>query len=123
MGQTDARTDIYCLGVTLYSLLTGYNPEKPPYKIYPEKYWGEHISLEMKSLLLKCIQSEPEKRYQNCRELAYALSQIDYKKQKEKENERRKIIKFLSWKESSDNIFVVFIIATSFSANACINHS
>ena len=55
----------------------------------------EHISLEMKSLLLKCIQSEPEKRYQNCRELAYALSQIDYKKQKEKENERRKIIKFL----------------------------
>lgn len=95
MGQTDARTDIYCLGVTLYSLLTGYNPEKPPYKIYPEKYWGEHISLEMKSLLLKCIQSEPEKRYQNCRELAYALSQIDYKKQKEKENERRKIIKFL----------------------------
>lgn len=49
----------------------------------------------MKSLLLKCIQSEPEKRYQNCRELAYALSQIDYKKQKEKENERRKIIKFL----------------------------
>lgn len=59
------------------------------------KYWGEHISLEMKSLLLKCIQSEPEKRYQNCRELAYALSQIDYKKQKEKENERRKIIKFL----------------------------
>ena len=84
MGQTDARTDIYCLGVTLYSLLTGYNPEKPPYKIYPEKYWGEHISLEMKSLLLKCIQSEPEKRYQNCRELAYALSQIDYKKQKER---------------------------------------
>ncbi len=109
MGQTDERTDIYCLGVTLYSLLTGYNPEKPPYKIYPEKYWGEHISLEMKSVLLKCIQLEPEKRYQNCKELAYAFSQIDYKGQKRKANERRKIIKFL-----------IFIMAGQLSLIFCI---
>ena len=109
MGQTDERTDIYCLGVTLYSLLTGYNPEKPPYKIYPEKYWGEHISLEMKSVLLKCIQLEPEKRYQNCKELAYAFSQIDYKGQEKKANERRKIIKFL-----------IFIMAGQLSLIFCI---
>lgn len=109
MGQTDERTDIYCLGVTLYSLLTGYNPEKPPYKIYPEKYWGEHISLEMKSVLLKCIQLEPEKRYQNCKELAYAFSQIDYKGQERKANERRKIIKFL-----------IFIMAGQLSLIFCI---
>lgn len=109
MGQTDERTDIYCLGVTLYSLLTGYNPEKPPYKIYSEKYWGEHISLEMKSVLLKCIQLEPEKRYQNCKELAYAFSQIDYKGQEKKANERRKIIKFL-----------IFIMAGQLSLIFCI---
>ena len=36
-GQTDARTDIYCLGATMYHLVTGHNPAKPPYEMYPEQ--------------------------------------------------------------------------------------
>ena len=34
-GQTDARTDIYNLGATIYHLVTGKNPNKPPYEIRP----------------------------------------------------------------------------------------
>ena len=95
MGQTDERTDIYCLGVTLYSMLTGYSPEKPPYKIYHQQYWGENISCEIKEVILKCIQLEPDMRYQNCKELSYAFSQVDYKNHNFLKTEKRKVKKLI----------------------------
>ncbi len=90
-GQTDERTDIYCLGVTLYSLLTGYNPEKPPYKIYPREYWGENLSPGIKNIISTCVQSDPLRRYQNCRELSYALSQQNHEKHKNWQQEKKKM--------------------------------
>lgn len=72
-GQTDARTDIYCLGATLYHLLTGHNPSEPPYEIYPIRYWNENLSSGLEEIISKCTQSNPADRYQNCEELRYAL--------------------------------------------------
>ena len=43
-GQTDARTDIYCLGSTMYHLVTGKNPSEPPYEMYPIRYWNGALS-------------------------------------------------------------------------------
>ena len=34
-GQTDARTDIYCLGATIYHLLTGYSPADTQFVVLP----------------------------------------------------------------------------------------
>lgn len=84
-GQTDARTDIYCLGTTLYHLLTGHNPCEPPYEMYPIRYWNKELSSGLEEIILKCTQKNPDDRYQNCGELLYALEHyneldIEYKK-------------------------------------------
>ena len=59
-GQTDARTDVYCLGVTLYHLLTGQNPCEPPYEIYPIRYWNPQLSSGLEAIIQKCTQLNPE---------------------------------------------------------------
>lgn len=76
-GQTDARTDIYCLGVTLYHLITGKNPCEPPYELYPIRYWNPGLSAGLEKIILKCTQLNPKDRYQSCAELMYALEHYD----------------------------------------------
>ena len=86
-GQTDARTDIYSLGVTLYHLLTGKNPAEPPYEIYPIRHWNPAFSSGLEWLIQKCTQLNPNDRYQSCAEVTYVLENLDkfdieYKKKK-----------------------------------------
>lgn len=74
MGQTDARTDIYCLGATLYHLLTGHSPAEPPYELRPIGDWiSEYSGSGLEEIIIKCTQQDPSQRYQSCAELMYAL--------------------------------------------------
>ncbi|MDE7323280.1 MAG: serine/threonine protein kinase [Lachnospiraceae bacterium] len=73
MGQTDARTDIFCLGTTLYHLLTGHNPSEPPYELYPITRWNERLSTGLEQIIAKCTRKNPDDRYQTVRELRYDL--------------------------------------------------
>ena len=72
-GQTDARTDVHCLGVTLYHLVTGQNPCEPPYELYPIRHWNKSLSGGLERIIQKCTQLNPDDRYQSCAELLYAL--------------------------------------------------
>lgn len=72
-GQTDPRTDIYCLGATMYHLVTGHNPAVYPYKMYPIRQWNSLLSSGLEEIILKCTQQNPDDRYQTCAELMYAL--------------------------------------------------
>lgn len=76
-GQTDARTDIYCLGATMYHLITGHDPSEPPYEMYPIRYWDVTFSSGLEQILLKCTQKNPQDRYQSCGELLYALEHYE----------------------------------------------
>lgn len=90
MGQTDARTDIYCLGATLYHLVTGKNPCEPPYEIRPIREINPSLSSGLERIILKCTQRDPNDRYQSAAELMYALEHYEEiddvyrKKQKKK---------------------------------------
>lgn len=77
MGQTDARTDIYCLGATLYHLVTGMNPCEPPYEIKPIREINPALSSGLERIILKCTQRDPNDRYQSAAELMYALEHYE----------------------------------------------
>lgn len=75
-AQTDARTDIYALGVTMYHLLTGKSPYEPPYQFVPVRQLVPELSRGIEFILDKCIQPEPINRYQNVDELLDDLDHI-----------------------------------------------
>lgn len=77
IGQTDARTDIYGLGVTLYHALTNKNPSEPPYEILPIREINPNLSRAMEYIVKKCTNRDPSKRYQNVGQIITDLENMD----------------------------------------------
>ena len=75
-GKTDARTDIYSLGVTLYHLLTGKSPNEPPYEFASIRQLNDRLSVGIEHVICKCTQQNPQNRYQTANELLHDLNNI-----------------------------------------------
>ena len=97
-GQSDQRTDIYNLGVTLYELLTNHLPTEPPYELYPLKEVNPKLSSGLDKIIHKCTRPNPDDRYKSADELIEDL--LNYKKldeeyiKKQKEKLRKVRIPF-----------------------------
>lgn len=106
--QTDARTDIYSLGVTLYNLVTGKSLNEEPFELKPIRYWNPTLPEGLEYIINKCTQGHPEDRYQNCEELAYDLENID----KLTKEYRSKLYKKMTSFSVSCALLIFFIILT-----------
>ena len=98
-ATTDARTDIYCLGATMYHLVTNHNPATAPYVMEPIRKRNPMLSGGLEKIILKCTEANPDDRYQSCAELTYALQnyeKVDYKYQKKQKRKLRFFILSLS---------------------------
>lgn len=95
MGQTDARTDIYCLGATLYHLVTGMNPCEPPYEIKPIREINPALSSGLERIILKCTQRDPNDRYQSAAEMMYALEHYEEIDDIYRKKQKKKLWSFL----------------------------
>lgn len=84
-GYTDAKSDLYSLGIVMYEMLTGKVPfdadtpvsvalkqvqEEP---VDPIKY-NENIPISVNRIILKAMQKDPNLRYQNATEMLKDLS-------------------------------------------------
>ena len=73
-GQTDARTDIYGVGMTLYHLLTEIDPGGENFVVRPLCQVNPALPKGIEYIIDKCIQLNPKDRYQNCTDLLNDLN-------------------------------------------------
>ncbi len=71
-GQTDPRSDIYALGMTMHQLLTGVDPTSGE-QYASVRYWNPELSEGIEAIINKCVEPAAENRYQNCQDLLLDL--------------------------------------------------
>ena len=72
--HVDTRSDIYSIGATAYHLLTGQKPD--PGNIRPILELTDQIEDSFAFLIMKCLEQNPEKRYQSIQELHKAVLNV-----------------------------------------------
>lgn len=109
--QTDVRSDIYALGMTMHHLLTGVDPRPADYIYYPIRYWKPELSSNLERIIDKCTALDPKDRYQDCNELMYALEHFEEEEDSYKKKQKGKVKLFFGAVALSVVFFVIAIVA------------
>jgi len=74
ISQSDARTDIFALGMTMHHLVTGVDPRHNIGDAIPVCEINPKIPKGLEYIISKCTQKNPDERYQSCEELTEDLN-------------------------------------------------
>lgn len=76
-GPISMATDIYAIGATLYFAVTGHNPEKSLDDVTPLEHYKPKISRSMQTIIIRAMQKQQVRRFQQASEMLRALKNID----------------------------------------------
>ena len=93
-GQTDARSDIFALGMTMHHLLTGVDPRSGE-AYAPVRQWNPELSEGIEIIIDRCVEPAAENRYQSCSDLLYDLEHPELITKGFKKKQKRKLISFI----------------------------
>lgn len=94
-GYADQRSDIYALGMTMHTLLTGIDPRTEGYEYVPVRQWIPELSEGIEIIIDKCVQPEAENRYQTCAELLYDLQNPEMLTAEYRKKQKRHLTSFI----------------------------
>ena len=95
LGRTDARTDIYCLGLSMYHMLTNVNPCVTLVTDKSIRAVNPALSRGLDQIIIKCTQDNPDDRYQSCAELMYDLENYQNLEPIYKRKQKSKLVWFV----------------------------
>lgn len=72
-GQTDARSDVYSLGVLLHHLLTGHDPAATPFRLPPVGQLNPAIPHPIAAAIARATDNDPNNRFATIADVQHAL--------------------------------------------------